>query len=599
MENRRTIIVLLLVLLIFAGLAPMAQAFDNVGFHRAVNFMAVYRFSGDVMRLDPSLDNAAIDWYKWAYGHDWDVGDGFDDSWTTTYSQKVSVYRDKWMGLWIVDGGFSGDEPETPMAVRHFYDPYYVPRYLTDQMSWTLPVGGNPEMDAITWALDSQENRYSFYNGKVYFASALASENPEKEGYYGMAWRSVGETMHVMADLCCPAHVRNDGHMLTEPLEDRTGVLAVARYAVYPSAPLDYSCTIGNNNLRAVMKEVATWTNNNFFSSDTIPLPSGVQGNGKNMYPLPVRLGKPDDNLYYYTDYYGQKIKAYRLSLTEQTGNGGVNYRSTYSVTGDAATTQQSLVIPTAIRASEAVLDAFLPRFVVTVDSAMGQGSTGTVTAHITQVPTREWLTDLTIRNGAHVLVTNPGSGKHEDRAVTVSAGGTLNQFTVNLKDVVPGDQVTVYYDFGGYKVYSDPVTIATPPAATAKPTVTPTPKPAQTYTEVADLITFGNDFTSQYVGYTASRGISYTSKYAFVGTSASEADVGGTITWDTAGVCGPPVTYDWGVTASRDANYKFIMNLQATIPASAAPGTYTWRVTVRDSLGHSCTKAYTFTVKA
>ncbi|MGE5465301.1 MAG: hypothetical protein ACM3PB_00200 [Betaproteobacteria bacterium] len=592
--------VLLLAFVVLAGVAPLAQAFDNVGFHRAVNFMAVYRFSGDVMRLDPSLDHATMDWYKWVYGNDWSWGDGLDQDLKVDYSQKYSVFRDKWMGGWIVDGGFSGDEPETPMAIRHFYDPVYEPRYLTDQMEWLAWIKKkNPEMDAITWALGSTENQYSFYNGKIYYALALASTDPEQYGNYGKAWRSVGETMHVMADLCNPAHVRNDGHMTGDPMEDRTGVLKVARYAIYPSAPLDYSCTIGDRDLQAVMKDVATWTNSHFFSDGTITLTGGKQANGEKAYPSPVRLGQPDKDGYYYTDYYGQKIKAYRMTITEKTGNGGSTLLVSYNIAGDAVTAQQSLVIPTAIRASEAVLDAFLPRFTVIVDSAAELGGTGTVTARIIHVPTAEWPFDLPIRNGAHVLVTNPGNGKHEDTAVTVSGSGTLNQFSVNVKNVADGDQVTVYYDFGGYTVYSDPVTIAAPTAATAKPTVAPTPKPAPTYTEVADLIIFTNDFTSQYVGYIAHRGVMYTTKYAFEGTSSSEADITGTITWDTAGVCGPPVTYDWSITTGRDAKYKSMIDLQAMVPTSASPGTYTWRVTVRDSLGHSCTKAYTFTVKA
>jgi hypothetical protein len=598
--------VLLLALIAFAGLAPLAQAYDNYGFHRAINFMAVYRFSSDVMRLDPSLDNAAIDWYELVYGYDWGVGDGPDSTWTSKYSQRTAVYRDKWMGTWIVDGGYSGDQPENPMALRHFYDPVYEPRYLTDQMSAIQLMGGSPDMDAITWALDSTENQYSFYDGKIYFALALASPDPEKYGNYGKAWRTVGETMHVMADLCNPAHVRNDGHVSAEPMEDRTGVLQVARYAVYPSAPLDYSCTIGNHNLQAVMKDVATWTNSNFFSADTIPLPTGKQANGERIYPLPVSLGNLYNDGYNYSDYYGQKIKAYRVTLTEETGNSGTTGEASYSVAGDAVTTQQSLVIPTAIRASEAVLDAFLPRFTVTVDSVVEKSGmskpTYTVTARILHIPTSEWPSDLPIRNGAHILITNDAVGKNIDKKLSVSGSGTLNQFSADIgNDILPGDQVTVYYDFGGYRVYSDPVTVTSLPAATQKPTVAPTPAP--TYTEAPDMIWVGTDYTGKIGGDMDSINIIYYSKYVFADSQASDVPVSGRIIVDTDGIFSAPIEYEWAKTFQRNTQYKpdtmgVIKTLYLTIPRTAKPGTYTWSITVTDDYEHICTKLMKVTIE-
>ena len=35
---------------------------------------------------------------------------------------------------------------------------------------------------------------------------------PEKDKLSAAAWRSLGETMHLIADMSVPSHVRNDSH---------------------------------------------------------------------------------------------------------------------------------------------------------------------------------------------------------------------------------------------------------------------------------------------------------------------------------------------------------------------------------------------------
>ena len=43
--------------------------------------------------------------------------------------------------------------------------------------------------------------------------TAFSSMNlPEKDKLFAAAWRSLGETMHLIADMSVPSHVRNDSH---------------------------------------------------------------------------------------------------------------------------------------------------------------------------------------------------------------------------------------------------------------------------------------------------------------------------------------------------------------------------------------------------
>lgn len=137
---------------------------------------------------------------------------------------------------------------------------------------------------------------------------------------------------------------------------------------------------------------------------------------------------------------------------------------------------QRSILIPTSIKSSAAVLDAFLPRFKVVVDDAKpdpDHEGNYVVTSHIEHIATREWPNDLIIRNGAHVVV---GS---KDIAVTVDQNLDNHDNLNKIKLSVPANKdstIFVYYDLGGYKISSASHKV---PAATPTPTIKPSARPA------------------------------------------------------------------------------------------------------------------------
>jgi len=597
MENRRIVALGVALLAAFVLLSPTALAYDNVGAHRAINTAALVGFKYTIMPSDPYLKNAQLDLLEFRYGYAWDQLDGRDTSINFKYSQAVSAYRSKPLGLWLIDGGFSGDEPETPMAVRHFYDPVNETRYLTDQMG---AVSYDPKMNSISWVLDSNENQYSFYHGKLYFQYALASDNPERDGYYGCAWRSAGETMHVISDLTVPAHVRNDGHAVTEPLEAATGVFSVLRYAPGTPARLDYRTAPDSRSLRNIMESVAGWTNENFFSSDTIPRADGSQANGEKGYALPRVTGEPDNEGYFFTKYDGQPIKAYCRAPSSLLDFG----RERFVVSGDAIAAQQQRLIPTAIRASEAVLDAFLPRFTVTVDGVQASADARVpgyvVDAHIEHKATREWpagsFPDGSVRNGAYIRVYHV-SGTSDDYSVPLSANTpatSLNQIST-VVPAQPGDRIVVYFDFGGYIVFSDPYTVAQP-AATAVVTLAPASG------DTTDLLSLGPDQEASPGGQTGIA-VYYNSKYAYQGSDDDSETVTGTLVWDSDAIDGAPVTKQWSYRFSRvpgdqtEYNTQIIV-LYGDVLRSASKGRHTVSVTLVDDKGLTSTKTYALEVK-
>lgn len=223
------------------------------------------------------------------------------------------------MPLWIIYGGDWADEPHLYASVRHFYDPLKVSgvHYLTDQ-SWAHGLYDSPQIDARTWALNHEDNPFSFYQALSYYKQAL--ETPETELpnqwlarehfkvnlslvpgdrkeqrniYLALAYRALGETMHMMADMTQPAHVRNDSHPVDEPIENNIFSYDVKRIS---AAPVDWQIghligAAGGKLLPPgeLFYEVALFTNGNFYSMDTIydgkeaPLPQ----NGQKPYPRP------------------------------------------------------------------------------------------------------------------------------------------------------------------------------------------------------------------------------------------------------------------------------------------------------------------------
>ncbi|MBK6937550.1 MAG: hypothetical protein IPH18_12175 [Chitinophagaceae bacterium] len=130
---------------------------------------------------------------------------------------------------WITDGGFAADVPEVPASLRHFYDPTRPAgsRYLTDITNARI-MGAiqkyaltNPRMDGLDWALgkpgdkanSAQDHQYTWEKGKNWIRMALQEPDKDKRNeLMAAAWRSLGETLHMIADHGCPPHVRDDAH---------------------------------------------------------------------------------------------------------------------------------------------------------------------------------------------------------------------------------------------------------------------------------------------------------------------------------------------------------------------------------------------------
>jgi hypothetical protein len=201
---------------------------------------------------------------------------------------------------WIVMGGDWADEPHLYASVRHFYDPLKMSGeyYLTDQ-SWAHGTYDAPGIDAKTWGLTHPDNPFSFAKALHYYKRAMeisesatpttfreeshfkldmplvpSTLDEERNIYLALAYRALGESMHMLADMVQPAHVRNDSHPLDEPIEDNT---FSADVDVFANAEVDWR--IGSMLASAggelmypdkLFTQVALFTNQSLLSNDTI-----------------------------------------------------------------------------------------------------------------------------------------------------------------------------------------------------------------------------------------------------------------------------------------------------------------------------------------
>lgn len=290
----------------FFLLMPPVPAFSwNQEPHKQINFEGVKVFLNDY---------ALSDMEKYRLGR-------FDrrsvtEPYTGIAVTSRSLLIDPWLGFaryqigeatktmpqWIAYGGDWADEPHLYSSVRHFYDPLAMwgQAYLTDQFQfhgWY----DDPNIDARTWAIDHHDNPFSFINAMVYYKAAM--ETPEtwkntgqqlapyhfklnlsldpkdpadRRGIYlAMAYRALGETMHLLGDMTQPAHVRNDSHPIDEPIEKALSSRDVRHAADYPIvderiAPYLKSAGGTLHSPAEIFREVALFTNQNFYSLDTI-----------------------------------------------------------------------------------------------------------------------------------------------------------------------------------------------------------------------------------------------------------------------------------------------------------------------------------------
>ncbi len=191
---------------------------------------------------------------------------------------------------WISHGGFSADEPQLPASFRHFYDPTEPPgeRYLKDLLDSFYAAWGifNPHVDHVEWGISHDEHEYNYEAGKKAMESAILEPDEDiRKEHMAFAWRALGETLHLIADMGIACHVRDDAHPALlgqhidlmggpDPYEEICEAMATSEgISSWLTGSIDPSVkafTKNSKTAKSIAEQLAGYTNANFFSNHTI-----------------------------------------------------------------------------------------------------------------------------------------------------------------------------------------------------------------------------------------------------------------------------------------------------------------------------------------
>lgn len=368
--------------------------------HRAINDQAVEKFKA-IFSSANKYETAPISFNEFYQG----AGISTRSNFANTYR---ATSRTMQLPEWIVNGGDWADEPEIYASVRHFYDPMALSgvHYLTDQSSAFGTFYDQPQIDAVTWGLSHNDNPFNWRNALVNYKKAMEipedgnkpdiirgehfklnvavkpkDRKEERDYYLAYAYRALGETMHLMADMTQPAHVRNDSHPFDEPLEDTITAENVREFALGSS--VDARMTenfLSSGGSRLYLPEnlfftLAAFTNKNFYSSDTIyskddgvypvneeiPIPSPQF---KDLIPGEMMLKGKTIN------FLGTPFLNDVIPMIQEKVSGVIFKSKSYFVPSDNDFTKKmgSVLIPIAIAACSDLMHQFYPTLVLNTE---------------------------------------------------------------------------------------------------------------------------------------------------------------------------------------------------------------------------------------
>ncbi len=384
---------------------------------------------------------------------------------------------------WIITGGYSADVPEIPASLRHFYDPTRPAgdRYLTDITNAKI-MGSlqkyaftNPKIDGLKWALGTpgdksngpQDHQYTWERGKMWVQMALKETNQDKKNeYMALAWRSLGETLHMIADHGCPPHVRNDAHPSPlwgnnnlfgnpDPYEEFMDIIRrdfPANFAAFAKGSTDPSLTqqfLNATRAETIAHELAVFTNINFVTNETI---SGTDKEGTfrvqithpqypYFAPLLDQLSYNKDD-YCYVSSTGIKQCTDRYYFAKMIPRYCAPFVDIHCVNSQAA-----VLVPNLVEAGANVIKLFIPKLSIEINTLDKGLLKGTIT-HTTD----DEYTQQILYTGKVKLEIKNSNQKVVDEKETEALDGI---FETKLK-LAKGEKVCAKIEFGGVVVASD-----------------------------------------------------------------------------------------------------------------------------------------------
>jgi hypothetical protein len=393
---------------------------------------------------------------------------------------------------WISEGGWMEDEPWGPASLCHFYDPLIIDgaAHITDCSGILEAFPGLTQLkeyasiDALTWATNGKGHSYTWAIGKENIIKALKESNPElRKRYMAVAYRCLGQVMHLVCDMGCAPHVRNDSHPPNfyaplglgivdinfwkligdpDPVEDICKKLDV--YLLWQVNPPDKSFASKISALEkfeSIFHEMAMFTNDRFFSGQTIytdRFKPVIRPNKPYPSPLMTESNYNKSEYTYYKNYDGVNVKMCKdkvpIPLAFIFGNDSLRGRPYLDY--DCVKSIAEAVYPNIAEAGANVIKLFVPALKIELTEAKTD-SGGVVRGYVTPLSTDVEYSNLfdlfDVYNGTVSLYIN-------NVETTVKANAKKNYFEFKLDGKIANlkkdDGAVAMIEFGGIVVKSD-----------------------------------------------------------------------------------------------------------------------------------------------
>ncbi len=444
----------LIILLIFAY---FACGYDNQKAHREINKAIVGKFLSNSSKIKEFKN------YSFGMNLVKFKGPAITKSGNFNATEEE---RDFTIVNWIIEGGYSADEPEIPAAFRHFFDPLANnggKKHLTD-INKTISVF-NPEINAIDWHFIGNDptkiNDWTWINGKEFLKSALQSSDEEvKNNNIAKAFRCLGEVLHNTADMGCPPHVRNDAHGGypgvggADSYEAKFNPDWASKYSSYECDPNLISDFANFETAIDINMRLSEFTNKYFFSEETIS-GNGVETftsrNGMKDYPNPKleKLIYEEDNFNYYYNFPSNRKVQLCNDQSLFLGYISQNFRSYPRVTLKNVESQASELLPAIFEAGINVIKNFIPLFEINFELDFKENELRGTVKHIAS---KEYASTINYKGKVKFFINNQLANFQSD-----AVGGSFKLDDIKSK-FKSGDKIIAYIDIGDILVKSNEV---------------------------------------------------------------------------------------------------------------------------------------------
>lgn len=361
---------------------------------------------------------------------------------------------------WIKNGGDWADVPMVPASLRHFYDPTQKEgeRYLQDTanarlMGFMQSQLSNPKTDGVEWAIRLQEHQYNWENGKLWLKKAFEESNQTmRDKYMAAAWRSLGETLHMIADNGCPSHVRNDAH--PSPVYSNNSIFGNPDpYEEYMENLIygerdkmqDFMKGSGNPDLMEqfdnaktiyeIAHRLALFTNRNFFTSETI---SGLDRFGNKQQQI-IQKYRPYtspllNNMSYQNGYYTSTVAPYTVKHCSDISYWAdifPSMRYPY-IDLESVRSQAQALLPNIVKAGAYAINLFIPSISVEIKSAVQSNIKGVVK----HKPNEEYKHEIKYNGEVNLVVTDKNyKRKQEKKGVAIDGNFEIKEVSMEIDD--------------------------------------------------------------------------------------------------------------------------------------------------------------------